>query len=184
MAGARLDGMHRVLALSMLLCPCLVDAGTNTVPPLIIRGVVDPNAEQWSPSSSWWLRPQTNVVHEAVAEPDGETNKVLAAASSKFGETNLIKEAEVTASDVGVNAENVTDFGASIGSGGPVGRPNVEMGQQSLQLGKTAAGLGPSNAQIGQGNNQLGGLTASGQALGKATTGIGQPNSGIGAAKP
>jgi hypothetical protein len=141
-------------------------AATNSVPPLIIKGVVDTNASGlWSPWSCWWLRPATNAAHGAVAEVAGETNKVAEAANLSLGETNVVKDTGEASPDAGTSNGNVTEFGARILSGRPIGHRNVEMGQQNLQLGKPAVGLGPNNMQPGQ----------AGGGVGKTGTGIGQP---------
>jgi len=165
--------VKKLLALSMFLVVGDPGGATNSVPPLIIKGVVNTNAVQWSPWSSWWLRPATNIPRCDGAHSESDTNSLSEAPHLREGETNSVKESEQAVSDV-ETSQGSTGFGATIISGRPIGRPNVGMGQQTLQPGKPSLQMGPNNMQMAPAIVKPGGPAVGTPVAGAAATGAEQ----------
>ena len=134
-------------------------AATNSTPALILKGVRDTNAPalQWSPWSCWWLLPPTNSnrdsreplteVGEAGAGTN-RTNSTMVQTNADLAATNFIAAGPEPNPGGGSQDLNVS-FGASMISGRPIGRRNVQIGQPNVQT-------GPGNVQLGQPNAQIG----------------------------
>jgi hypothetical protein len=178
--------VKKLLGVSILLIFVGARGATNTIPPLIIKGVMDTNtsAERWTPWSCWWLRPTTNSAHGQGAQGEVDTNRISETRNLPEGETNIVKDSVQSVLDGGPNNGINADYQASLILGRPIGRPNVGIGQQSLQVGMPAGQLAPNNMQMGPGNTQLGGPSLGVAVPRKVTADAVKPEGGPGSAKP
>jgi hypothetical protein len=178
--------VKKLLGVSILLMVVDARGATNTIPPLIIKGVADTNtsAGRWTPWSCWWLRPTTNSALCKGAQSEVDTNRISETRNLPEGATSIVKDGVQPVLDGGLNNGVNADFQATLISGRPIGRPNVGIGQQSLQLGLPAGQVGPNNMQMGPGNTQLGGPSGGVAVPRKVTTEAVKPDGGTGPTKP
>jgi hypothetical protein len=169
------------MAILLLLGNPFVRGGTNSPPPLILKGQPNTNsaAQRWSPWSCWWLMPASNApvrtdLSEADIAESGVSNKLAEASTPGSEMTNAVSDLTQTNADVSSNDRSFIDFGARVISGRPIGHRNVEIGQQNVKIGQAAAQLGPNNTQLGQG--QLTGPSLTSPA---STGSIGKPGAGV-----
>src|SRR3954469_10659334 len=99
-----------LMAILLLLGNPFVRGGTNSPPPLILKGQPNTNsaAQRWSPWSCWWLMPASNApvrtdLSEADIAESGVSNKLAEASTPGSEMTNAVSDLTQTNADVSSN---------------------------------------------------------------------------------
>lgn len=200
--------MKRIIVLGLLLCGLSAAWGhTNSVPPLILRGVKDPNAPILPPWMEPWRTPEPAAaayVNEPAQPEVGPPGEATADTNAPAGEPTanpgmtygwwlgqplpgpagrhlkgVRPHAGFRRPDMERGRRTVEIGQPTIGIGQPnrIGAPTITLGRPNTGIGQTTIGIGRPTIGIGQNNTSIG-RPAIG--IGQNNTSIGQPTTGIG----